>query len=68
MFGAGCTAGPAASARVSRNEPTHRDIPRQQRDGPEIISKDLDFWAYLIRVELDFSRTGKPTDNAYIVR
>jgi len=26
----------------------------------------LDQWAYLNKVELDFSRPGKPTDNAYI--
>jgi putative transposase len=26
----------------------------------------LDQWAYLKGVELDFSRPGKPTDNAYI--
>jgi putative transposase len=26
----------------------------------------LDQWAYLNRVEIDFSRPGKPTDNAYI--
>ena len=34
--------------------------------GPEFISKDLDLWAYARNVELDFSRPGKPTDNAYI--
>ena len=26
----------------------------------------LDQWAYLNGVEIDFSRPGKPTDNAYI--
>ncbi len=26
----------------------------------------LDQWAYLTGVEIDFSRPGKPTDNAYI--
>jgi putative transposase len=26
----------------------------------------LDQWAYLNSVEIDFSRPGKPTDNAYI--
>jgi transposase InsO family protein len=34
--------------------------------GPEFISKDVDLWAYWNHVKLDFSRPGKPTDNAYI--
>jgi Integrase core domain len=34
-------------------------------NGPEFISKELDLWAYLHGVELDFSRPGKPTDNAF---
>ena len=34
--------------------------------GPEFISKALDLWAYQARVTLNFSRPGKPTDNAYI--
>lgn len=33
--------------------------------GPEFISKDLDLWTYLNGVVLDFSRPGKPTDNAF---
>ena len=32
--------------------------------GPEFISKALDRWAYENGVTLDFSRPGKPTDNA----
>jgi len=35
-------------------------------NGPEFISKDLDLWAYIHQVELDFSRSGKPTDNSFI--
>jgi len=35
-------------------------------NGPEFISKDLDRWAYWNKVKLDFSRPGKPTDNAII--
>lgn len=35
-------------------------------NGPEFISKDLDLWAYMNDVTLDFSRPGKPTDNAFI--
>ena len=34
-------------------------------NGPEFVSKDLDRWAYAHKVTLDFSRPGKPTDNAY---
>jgi putative transposase len=35
-------------------------------NGPEFISKELDLWAYVKGVTLDFSRPGKPTDNAFI--
>jgi putative transposase len=35
-------------------------------NGPEFISKELDKWAYENKVTLDFSRPGKPIDNAYI--
>jgi putative transposase len=35
-------------------------------NGPEFVSKDLDLWAYMHGVVLDFSRPGKPTDNAFI--
>jgi len=34
--------------------------------GTEFVSRDLDLWAYTQGVTLDFSRPGKPTDNAYI--
>ncbi len=34
--------------------------------GPEFISKALDRWAYEAGVTLDFSRPGKPTDNAFV--
>ena len=34
--------------------------------GSEFVSRDLDLWAYVRGVTLDFSRPGKPTDNAYI--
>jgi putative transposase len=33
-------------------------------NGSEFISKAMDKWAYERGVELDFSRPGKPTDNA----
>jgi len=35
-------------------------------NGPESISNDVDLWAYWNHVTLDFSRPGKPADNAYI--
>ena len=34
--------------------------------GSEFVSRDLDLWAYTNGVTLDFSRPGKPTDNAFI--
>jgi len=34
--------------------------------GPAFASRMLDQWAYLNGVEIDFSRPGKPTANAYI--
>jgi putative transposase len=34
--------------------------------GSEFISRDLDLWAYHNDVTLDFSRPGKPADNAFI--
>lgn len=34
--------------------------------GSEFISRELDLWAYIKGVTLDFSRPGKPTDNAFI--
>lgn len=35
-------------------------------NGPEFVSKVLDKWAYEHGVQLDFSRRGKPTDNAFV--
>ena len=35
-------------------------------DNGQFTSKRLDQWAYLNGVEMDFSRPGKPTDNAMI--
>lgn len=47
-----------------------RDIgyPKTMRvdNGSEFISRDMDFLAYPRGVTLDFSRPGKPTDNAFI--
>ena len=33
-------------------------------NGPEFVSLQLDQWAYWNRVQLDFSRPGRPSDNA----
>ncbi|MDJ1473846.1 IS3 family transposase [Cytophagaceae bacterium NT2B1] len=38
----------------------------QVDNGSEFISKAMDRWAYDNQVILDFSRPGKPTDNAFI--
>lgn len=47
---------------------TSRSLPERIYcdNGPEFISKVLDKWAYKQGVTLDFSRPGKPTDNAYV--
>jgi putative transposase len=46
-----------------------RTVGRPERiavdNGPEFISKALDAWAYRNGVRLEFSRPGKPTDNAF---
>jgi putative transposase len=34
--------------------------------GIEFMAEALDQWAYNNRIELDFSRPGKPTDNAFV--
>lgn len=35
-------------------------------NGPEFAGRLLDHWAYLNKVEVDFSRPGNPTDNAFV--
>jgi putative transposase len=35
-------------------------------NGPEFVGRSLDLWAYLNKVRIDFSRPGKPTDNAHV--
>ena len=63
---------PASAGRRSwmscRRLMEQRRLPRTIRvdNGPEFTSKRLDQWAYLNGVALDFSRPGKPTDNAFI--
>jgi putative transposase len=45
-----------------------RGKPRSIRvdNGPEFAGRLLDQWAYLNNIELDFSRPGKPSANAYV--
>ena len=45
-----------------------RGAPRAIRcdNGTEFTSQSMDLWAYANRITLDFSRPGKPTDNAFI--
>lgn len=54
----------AVLGRIAAN----RGLPTEIRvdNGPEFTSKALDLWAYTREVTLDFSRPGKPTDNAFI--
>lgn len=54
-----------ALERVNRHRGTCPETIRVD-NGPEFISKSLDWWAYWNGVTLDFSRPGKPTDNAFI--
>jgi len=35
-------------------------------NGPEFVSKALDAWSYENNIKLEFSRPGKPVDNAFI--
>jgi len=35
-------------------------------NGSEFTSQVMDLWAYHHLVKIDFSRPGKPTDNAYV--
>ncbi len=54
-----------ALQRIVKERKTH-PLRIQADNGPEFISLALDRWAYDSRVTLDFSRPGKPTDNAFI--
>jgi putative transposase len=50
--------------RITKKRRTPKTI--RVDNGPEFVSKVLDQWAYRNGVTLDFSRPGKPTDNAYV--
>ncbi len=47
---------------ADRNKPARIQVD----NGSEFTSRSMDLWAYLNKVKLDFSRPGKPTDNAFI--
>ena len=53
-----------AMARIAGTRGSPKSI--RVDNGPEFISKALDRWAYENGVTLDFSRPGKPTDNAFV--
>ena len=49
-----------ATARVSLGKKTSDD------NGSESTNQVMDLWAYRKGVKIDFSRPGKPTDNAFV--
>ncbi len=53
---------------MERMKLTRGTLPQRIKvdNGSEFISKALDLWACENKVALDFSRPGKPTDNAFI--
>jgi putative transposase len=57
----------AQVVEVLRRLVSKRGAPRriQCDNGPEFVSLHLDQWAYWNRVKLDFSRPGRPSDNAF---
>lgn len=65
---------PRASFRAYQVVEVLHDLARQRGkpkslrvdNGPEFAGRMLDQWAYLNAVEIDFSRPGRPTDNAFI--
>lgn len=62
------TFGGADVARVLTRAGVQRGLPSgiNVDNGTEFTSKVFDQWAYANKVALDFSRPGKPTDNAFI--
>jgi hypothetical protein len=58
----------AAVAEILTGVAQHRALPKRilVDNGTEFTSKALDAWAYWNKVKLDFSRPGKPGDNAHV--
>jgi len=56
--------------RVLQQISQQRGVPRMLfcDNGSEFTSQVMDLWAYHNGVRIDFSRPGKPTDNAYVER
>jgi putative transposase len=52
-------------ATPERIASVHRAPLIRLENGPEFISNELDLRAWLHGVDYDFSRPGKPTDNAF---
>ena len=58
----------AGVAEILAGVADERPLPRRVLvdNGTEFTSKALDAWAYWNKVKLDFSRPGRPGDNAHI--
>jgi transposase InsO family protein len=56
---------PDVVAMLERIASVHRGPLIRVENGPEFISNELDLRAWLHGVDFDFSRPGKPTDNAF---
>ncbi len=54
--------------RVLSRISSQREVPKTLfcDNGTEFTSQAMDLWAYHAGVRIDFSRPGKPTDNAYV--
>jgi putative transposase len=64
----GATSAARTSPRSSRASASRAACPATINvdNGTEFTSRAFDHWAYTNHVQLDFSRPGKPTDNATI--
>ena len=55
--------------RVPNRLKEQRGVPQMLfcDNGSEFTGQMMDLWAYRNGVKIDFSRTGKPTDNAFLM-